>query len=412
MNLRQSKALVTKIRELLHRDQHKPQAARLAKEFLEICEATNKRLEQCVSMVENHNIVGAVQLANQSPPVMEMIKILSIDEASKWAQYCDNQNLPQAPVFDASSIRALTHALQNEDEIGPTHPLSREFTQLMMSRDFTGAYGVLQAILELDPSNQSANQARPEVEQGVLRTHAKKLNAALRDNDIDVVNRLVEEVEDMPFFEAKQLDCWPQAKACQVNQWLGQASTAIQAQDWRTSSELLDKVLQAQKQVAGLSLNQKQENFVREASEWTEQKESTWLKEEEYNDAVRQLDAFLQNRENDRARNVSHCVRPKVNWMSAGPDYRRSSRLFRANCRVGPSANGPAWRGTFSRWKKAMLASRSLSLLPAWPFVPSSSFASFPKTQARNSAPTTSPQSPSAVWVPSRDLLPASRCWT
>ena len=306
MNLRQSKALVTKIQELLHRDQHKPQAARLAKEFLEICEATNKRLEQCVSMVENHNIVGAVQLANQSPPVMEMIKILSIDEASKWAQYCDNQNLPQAPVFDASSIRALTHALQNEDEIGPTHPLSREFTQLMMSRDFTGAYGVLQAILELDPSNQSANQARPEVEQGVLRTQAKKLNAALRDNDMDAVNRLVEEVEDMPFFEAKQLDCWPQAKACQVDQWLGQTSAAIQAQDWQTSSELLDKVLQTQKQVAGLSLNQKQENFVREASEWTEQKESTWLKEEEYNDAVRQLDAFLQNRENDRARNVSH----------------------------------------------------------------------------------------------------------
>ena len=158
MNLRKMGRLVQQLKEEMHNGAHRAQAARLAKEYYELCEVNLHRLEQSASMVESNNIVGAVQLANQSPPLMEVLTVLNFDKVELWCDYCRKNDLPQPPQFDEDSIKILTHALKNEDEIGPSHPLSREYARLMIDRNLPDAFGVLRAILEKDPGNQAAGR--------------------------------------------------------------------------------------------------------------------------------------------------------------------------------------------------------------------------------------------------------------
>ncbi len=305
MNLRKMNRLVQKLKEEVHSGKHKAQAARLAREFHELCEVNVHRLEQSAAMMENNNLVGAVQLANTSPPLMEVMAILNFDQVASWCDYCSKNDLPQPPRFDENSIKVLTHALRNEDEIGAGHPLSKEFARLMMDRKRVEAYDVLRTILEKDPGNQAATQAKPGLERGILELKSRQLYEALSESNNEQAIQIVEEVEDFPFFNAQHLDHWDKAKTLQVEDWLRKASTSISGNDWQTCSALLDNVSQARSEVTDLSLSERQEIFVRQATEWTKEKEAEWLLEQDYRNALKQLEMLLGNRENDRGMNTS-----------------------------------------------------------------------------------------------------------
>jgi hypothetical protein len=305
MNLRKMGRLVQQLKEEMHNGAHRAQAARLAKEYHELCEVNLHRLEQSASMVESNNIVGAVQLANQSPPLMEVLIVLNFDKIESWRDYCRKNSLPEPPQFDEDSIKILTHALKNEDEIGPSHPLSREYARLMIDRNLPDAFGVLRAILEKDPGNQAAAQAMPGLERGILELKSRQLAEALNESNNEQAIRIAEETEELPFFEAEHLDNWIQVKTLQVEDWLIKVSAAINEDDWQKCASLMDNVSQARSHVAGLNLSEGQKIFIEQATDWVKAKETEWLLEQEYREALKQLEMVLMQRERDRVMNAS-----------------------------------------------------------------------------------------------------------
>ena len=305
MNLREAKDVVHKIRELLTSGRHKAQGPILAKDYERFCHDTSERLEQCARMVESRKFNDAVQFANQSPTVMECIAVLRFEKSEDWVTHCESNGWPLATRFDEDSIRALKHAMEQADEIGPTHPLSKKYTQERIKGNLNQAYDILRTILEMDPDNSAAREAKPELERGILQRKSEAIQNALRQSDVVKVVALIEEVESLSFFVPEHLECWPKAKACQVDLWLKEVSAHMKNEDWQTSAHLLDKVQQAKEQIAGLTLDGRQENFIEKAGEWTGSQEADWLREEEFREAVRTLEIILSNRENDRSRNVS-----------------------------------------------------------------------------------------------------------
>ena len=80
MNLREANTLVEEIKEFLASDHHKEKAAQLAKgcagEHRDISTQLEIRIEQFVCLTEHSNIEAALQNANMSPTIPEIIQII------------------------------------------------------------------------------------------------------------------------------------------------------------------------------------------------------------------------------------------------------------------------------------------------------------------------------------------------
>lgn len=129
MNLGEANTLVEEIRELLASDHHKEKVAQLAKayagEYRGITAQLERRIEQCVCLTEHSNIEAALQNANKSPTILEMIQIIRVlefDNADDWEEFCVVDKLPVARRFDKESLQFLIRL----KEVGVFHSTSKE----------------------------------------------------------------------------------------------------------------------------------------------------------------------------------------------------------------------------------------------------------------------------------------------
>ena len=106
--------MVEEIKEFLASDHHKEKAAQLAKayagEYRDITAQHERRIKQCVCKTEHSNIEAALQIANMSPTISEMIQIIRVlefDDADDWEEFCVVDKLPVARRFDKESVQSL-----------------------------------------------------------------------------------------------------------------------------------------------------------------------------------------------------------------------------------------------------------------------------------------------------------------
>lgn len=300
MNLREIGNLTRKISELINKDLHKAQEAKLAGDYEGTCKDANNRLVQCSLMLEEGNMPGAVQLANVNPPLMELIRALTWEDAGIWREYCNSKKHPSPPAFDGPAIKSLTQALVNEDTIGPEHPLSKEFSSLMMKKHQEEAYRVLCVILEKDPNNQNYTSFKPQLEQYIIEQKTAQLAQLVSKNDTTRTLKLMREIEDFPFANPKEIDIWPQAKTLECYNWIAEIGQCHQANNWKGAQEQIQKIDQAQIEFPSVQLAPEYEQYLKQPRAWVLQEEMKWLTQLNLDEAVRNLEVFLSNRENDR----------------------------------------------------------------------------------------------------------------
>lgn len=300
MNLREIKDLTRKLSELIQKDLHKAQESRLAGDYEGACKDANKRLVQCSQMLEEGNMPGAVQLANVNPPLMEFIRALTWEDAGIWREYCNTKSLPSPPVFEGHAIKSLTQALVNEDTIGPEHPLSKEFSSLTMKKRPEEAYGVLCIILEKDPNNQSYTSIRPQLEQYIIEQKTIMLAQAVSKNDTPEVLSLMREIEDFTFANLSEIEIWPQAKTLECYAWVAGIDECHQTNNWLGAQERIQNIDQARIEFPSCQMTPEHEQYLNGMRSWVQQEEMAWLTQLNLDEAIRDLEVFLGNRENDR----------------------------------------------------------------------------------------------------------------
>jgi len=304
MSLRQTKQLIVQIEELLEHGKNAAQAAQMANDYNELCLEVAHRLSQCITLLENGNIAGCIQLAGVSPPLTELVALLKFASLERWKAHCQQSNLPFPTPFDDTAINGLITALQQEDTIGPDHPLSREFSRHMMARDMEAAYAVLKVILEKDPSNQSANNIKPEIEESILKLRGAKLQEVVNRNDLEGANNTIENIEALPFADASQISCWPAAKNLQCYLWANKINAAYGERDWQFCLEQLDKVDVAKKDFSSIQLPAQTEQVLQQIRTWASGMESEWMLEANYDDSLQQVNMFLSTQKSERASGV------------------------------------------------------------------------------------------------------------
>jgi hypothetical protein len=221
MNLTDVERLSRRIGELLDGRVPLEQARPIAQEYAALTESAAHRLRQCVGMLEQGDETQALQLADASPPLLDLVTRLGFRRLAEWREYCLKNGLPCAENLDATFIRQLNEAYARG--IPPGHQLYRQLREAMLGRDDTRILDALRAVLRRNESDTNARTQLERLERKVLDQQLARLGDALHAGDNARVMALLEEVESLGFSTRPSGPVWSQAQSVRCSILLQQA---------------------------------------------------------------------------------------------------------------------------------------------------------------------------------------------
>jgi hypothetical protein len=165
----------------------------LAVEYARLCSDAYKRLETCAAMLEKGSEYQALQLAEAEPPLLDVVAILSFEQAIIWADLCAERSLPCPEKFDAHLLQSLENVYAKG--ITPNHPLYRDYRAAVMSRNDAQAVQVIRSISRLNPEDANAKSEVQRLENKLFQQHLQILRGVLSDRSPMEVIACLEEIE-------------------------------------------------------------------------------------------------------------------------------------------------------------------------------------------------------------------------
>lgn len=126
----------------------------LAEQYYAACDSVNARLSRIQVMLENGSDIEALQVAEESPPLMGLVALLSFGDEIVWQEYCEAHGNAVAPLIDFRNVETLTELYKKG--LSPNHPLYRDYRAAIRSRDDDKALELLGIIARLNPSDANA----------------------------------------------------------------------------------------------------------------------------------------------------------------------------------------------------------------------------------------------------------------
>src|SRR5271167_4942960 len=68
-----------------------------AAEYAELCASANERLRQCAVLLQRGLRAEAINLAEASPNLLDLVTALDLPAADRWAEFCQREDLPVPP---------------------------------------------------------------------------------------------------------------------------------------------------------------------------------------------------------------------------------------------------------------------------------------------------------------------------
>lgn len=189
----QIERLVRRIREALESGAVDAPLASLADELVTVVEHVNRRLDKCETVIAEGSEYQAIQMAEEAPNLLDAVATLSFPKAEEWTELCQTQRLPVPASLNESAVRKL-NAIYSKG-IDRSHPLYREYRNLVRKRDKRRAFEVVNAIVRLNPGDKDSQSERERLKLSVLREIDDELSRALAENDAGQVEALIDAME-------------------------------------------------------------------------------------------------------------------------------------------------------------------------------------------------------------------------
>ncbi len=183
----------------------------LALEYAKQCREVNERLGKIGLMLEGGGEIQALQLAEQSPRVVDTALALSFGGESSWQEFCRNHEHENAPWIDARTLESLL-SIQSKG-IASNHPLYKDYRAAVSSRDDVRAHDLIRVIARMNPGDENAGKELKRFERKALQAALKNLREQLDAGDELLLTAMfqVEEVGRAEDYEGLQE--WKQAAA-------------------------------------------------------------------------------------------------------------------------------------------------------------------------------------------------------
>lgn len=151
MTITRIERLVRRVRAALQTQE--PGGSQLSGELAEVCQETNRRIEQCLGSLRRADLSGAMDLSESEPPLAECIRALSFAEFDPWVQRCREQGwmIPEAP--DLRGFQSLQKSFLESRGKEADPALVESFRAAMVAGDRGAALRTLTTILRRRPTD-------------------------------------------------------------------------------------------------------------------------------------------------------------------------------------------------------------------------------------------------------------------
>jgi hypothetical protein len=247
MTLLEIERLIRRISEVLQPGGNSDAAPRSAEEFAAACHAANLRLQQCEAMIRANDRLQAIQLAETTPNLLDLITLLEFRNAIEWRAYCQKNALPVAEKIDSRAALALNECYAQG--ISTDHPLYAAFRKATLTRNDPEALAALRSITRLNPSDANAASELARMDAKVLATRLEYLSVVLAGGDAARVVAEVEDIESAGFKTRIDGESWRQAALIRCHVLLDEAGKSKAASQWVAALNKIELIRRLQKEL-------------------------------------------------------------------------------------------------------------------------------------------------------------------
>lgn len=223
-----------------------------ASHYARLCSEAESRLEMIAAMLEKGSDYQALQTAEQEPPLLDLVGVLSFGGEKAWMEFCQAHQLPIAPRLDAKTVQALDRLYAQG--VTANHPLYKDFRAAVLSREDDKALRIVRTILRLNSGDENARSELLRLENKRFQDELEQLRAALKNDDEERIAKLAESIaRNSPEEKRRVLPDFQQADAIRralrhrqaeekIPILMDEASNLREAGDWRGAALALEIV--------------------------------------------------------------------------------------------------------------------------------------------------------------------------
>lgn len=244
MTLLETERLIRKMSELLQQGGNPESAAKLASDYAAACHSANLRLQQCETMIKAGDRHQAIQLAETTPNLLDLITVLEFRSADAWRGLCQQNALPAAERIDARSVRVLNDCYAQG--ISTDHPLYAAYRKAVLNRNDDEALKALQSITRLNPADGNAATELARLDAKVLAARLEHLGGVIHGGDTALVVAAIEAIEVFGFKTQPRDEVWCKAATIRCGFLLEEAANLKTASQWMATLTKLDFIRRQQ----------------------------------------------------------------------------------------------------------------------------------------------------------------------
>ena len=159
------------------------------------CRQLKKRLSQVDSILLSGNHVGALQMAEADPSILDILTLLGFLESQDLEDWCVEQGVSFEGTFDSQAIHRLNEAYSSGHETDAI--LEKEYRKAVLKRNFAAALPLARSISRLQPSNAKAKTELGNTEKRYAKQIEGKLSAAIDSGDQDTIRHWMAEFDNL-----------------------------------------------------------------------------------------------------------------------------------------------------------------------------------------------------------------------
>jgi len=151
-------------------------AVDVAREIAAVSKNCNQRLQQVTFLISKNDIVQALQLAEDSPAIHDVLRLLGFGNAGEWKRLCLQKKWPVLEDPDEHAVLQLNEAYLKAAKSKPGNQnLLDAYRGKMLKGDRLSALSLLKAHLRRNPNDEWAQKEQINVLEAESRAQNQKL---------------------------------------------------------------------------------------------------------------------------------------------------------------------------------------------------------------------------------------------
>jgi hypothetical protein len=186
----------------------------------------------------------AIQLAETTPNLLDLVTVLEFRGSDEWRGYCQQNSLPVADRIDARSVHTLNECYAQG--ITTDHPLYAAYRSAVLSRNDEEALKTLQSITRLNPADTNAASELARLDAKVLAVRLQHLGSSLEGAEPALLVAEIETIEAFGFKTKPDGEIWRKAQAVRCECLLEETTKLKGASRWLDALAKLDFIRRLQ----------------------------------------------------------------------------------------------------------------------------------------------------------------------